>query len=187
MCGLTEAQNIFYWFIPFISLCGVRLSPLGTSATNWPIVPAPMIDDECGAVYGMRVGRGNRSTRRKPAQVPLCPPRIPHDLTWARTRADAVGIRPLTAWAMAQPTEYITQWFVLPVFINTNQTERTIPFSSSRSYRVLAMVYNTQNYCFGLCPLSGILKNTKEYYVSETESVSVFRWRGGRHLLRGVR
>jgi hypothetical protein len=23
--------------------------------------------------------------------VPLCPPQIPHDLTWARTRASAVG------------------------------------------------------------------------------------------------
>jgi hypothetical protein len=41
-----------------------------------------MIDDgdECGAVGGMRIGRGNESTRRKPAPVPLCPPQIPHDL-----------------------------------------------------------------------------------------------------------
>jgi hypothetical protein len=39
-----------------------------------------MIDDECGAVGGMRIGKGNRSYRRKPAPVPLCPPRIPHDL-----------------------------------------------------------------------------------------------------------
>jgi hypothetical protein len=48
-------------------------------------------DDECGVVGGMRIGRGNRSTRRKPAPVPLCSPQIPHDLTWARTRAAAVG------------------------------------------------------------------------------------------------
>jgi hypothetical protein len=34
--------------------------------------------------------RGNRSTRRKPAPVPLCPPQIPYELTWARTRAAAV-------------------------------------------------------------------------------------------------
>jgi hypothetical protein len=26
-----------------------------------------MIDDECGAVGGMRIGRGNRSTGRKPS------------------------------------------------------------------------------------------------------------------------
>jgi hypothetical protein len=63
----------------------------------------PMIDDECGAVGGMRIGRGNRSTRRKPTLVPLCPPQMPHDLTCARTRAAAVGSRRLTAWAMARP------------------------------------------------------------------------------------
>jgi hypothetical protein len=45
---------------------------------------------ECGAVGGMRIGRGNRSTRRKPAPVTLCPPQIPHDLTWAQTWAAAV-------------------------------------------------------------------------------------------------
>jgi hypothetical protein len=45
----------------------------------------------------MRNGRGNRSTRRKPAPVPLLPPQIPHDLTWARTRAAAVESRRLTA------------------------------------------------------------------------------------------
>jgi hypothetical protein len=37
-------------------------------------------DDECEAVDGMRIGRGNRNTLRKPASVPLCPPQIPHDL-----------------------------------------------------------------------------------------------------------
>jgi hypothetical protein len=71
------------------------VSPLGTAASIWPIVPAP--DDEFGVVGGMRVGRGNRSTRRKPAPVPLCPPQIPHDPTWDRTRAAAVGSRRLTA------------------------------------------------------------------------------------------
>jgi hypothetical protein len=30
-------------------------------------------DDDCGAVGGMRIGKGNRSTRRKPDPVPLCP------------------------------------------------------------------------------------------------------------------
>jgi hypothetical protein len=62
-----------------------------------------MIGDECRAVGGMSIGRGNRSTRRKPASVPLCPPQIPHDLTWARTGAVEVGSRRLTAWAMARP------------------------------------------------------------------------------------
>jgi hypothetical protein len=47
-------------------------------------------DDERGAVGGM-IGKGNRSTRRKPAPMLLCAPQIPHDTTWARTRAAAVG------------------------------------------------------------------------------------------------
>jgi hypothetical protein len=71
----------------------VRLSPLGTSATNWSTVPAPDDDDECGVVGRMRIGRGNRSARRKPAPVPLCLPQIPHDLNRALTRAASVGNR----------------------------------------------------------------------------------------------
>jgi hypothetical protein len=63
-----------------VSWSGVRLSPLGMSASIWPIVLVPDGDDECGAVGGM-IGRGNRSTRRKPVPVLLCPPQIPHDLT----------------------------------------------------------------------------------------------------------
>jgi hypothetical protein len=65
---------------------GVRLSPLSTSATDWLLYQPRMID-ECGAVGGMRIGRGNRSTRRNPVPVPLCPPQIPHELTWGGTRA----------------------------------------------------------------------------------------------------
>jgi hypothetical protein len=38
-----------------------------------------------------KIGRGNRSTRRKPAPAPLCPPQIPHDQTRARTRVAVVG------------------------------------------------------------------------------------------------
>jgi hypothetical protein len=59
----------------------VRLSPLGTSATVGLLYQPRMIeDDDYGAVGGIRIGRGNRSTRRKPAPVPLCPPQVPHDL-----------------------------------------------------------------------------------------------------------
>jgi hypothetical protein len=47
--------------------------------------------------------RGNRSTRRKPAPAPICPPQIPLAQNRARTRTDAVGSQWLTAWAMARP------------------------------------------------------------------------------------
>jgi hypothetical protein len=51
-----------------------------------------MIDDDgdSGAVGGMQIGSGNRSTRRKLAAVPVCP-QIPHDLTWTRIDAAAVA------------------------------------------------------------------------------------------------
>jgi hypothetical protein len=42
-----------------------------------PIVPAPGDYDD-GEIGGMMIGRGNRSIRRKPAPVPLCPPQTPH-------------------------------------------------------------------------------------------------------------
>jgi hypothetical protein len=70
---------------------GVQLRPLGTSATDWPIVPTPG-DYNDGEFGGMKIRRGNR-TLRKPAQAPLCPPQIPHD----RTRAAAVRNQRLTA------------------------------------------------------------------------------------------
>jgi hypothetical protein len=60
-------------------------------------------DDECVAVGGIKISRGNESTRRKPVPMPLSLPQIPHDLSQARTRAAAVGTRRLTAWDMARP------------------------------------------------------------------------------------
>jgi hypothetical protein len=82
----------------------VGLSPLGTAATCSLLYKPQMIDEvDCGEIGGMKIGRGNRSTRRKPAPAPLWPPQIPHDETRARTRAAAVGSQRLTAWAMARP------------------------------------------------------------------------------------
>jgi hypothetical protein len=53
------------------------LGPLGTAATNRPIVPAPDDYDD-GQISGMMIGRGNRSTCRKPAPVPFRPPQTAH-------------------------------------------------------------------------------------------------------------
>jgi hypothetical protein len=55
---------------------GVQLGPLGTTATNRPIVSAP-VDYDDREIGGMTIGRGNRSTRRKLAPVPLCPTQTP--------------------------------------------------------------------------------------------------------------
>jgi hypothetical protein len=93
---------------------GVQLGPLGTAATDWPIVPA-LGDYDDGKFGGMKIGRGNRSTRRKPTPAPLCPPQIPHDQTRDRTRAAAVGSQRLTPSAMARSSckhDYPTSLYI---------------------------------------------------------------------------
>jgi hypothetical protein len=75
-----------------------------------------------------------RSTRRKPAPVSLCPPQIPHDLTWAAT----VGSQWLTTWAMAWPSSEV-KWqrreadHSLPssVKVNNGGAVSAVPHSSS--------------------------------------------------------
>jgi hypothetical protein len=85
------SMRLYYWW-------GGTKSLLGTAATSGLLYKPQMIDeDDCGAIGGMKIGRGNRSTRRKHAPAPLCPPQITHDQTRARTRAVAVGSQRLTA------------------------------------------------------------------------------------------
>jgi hypothetical protein len=77
-------------------------------------------DDECGTVGGVRISKGNRSTRRKPVAVPLCPQKIRHDLTWDRNRAAAVGSRRLTARAMARPPLFFNVSPSFPRYVITS-------------------------------------------------------------------
>jgi hypothetical protein len=72
---------------------GVQLGPLGTAATNRLIVTA---QGDYEGKFGGMIGKGNRSTRRKPAPVPVCPPQTPHAAR-TRTRAAAVGSQRPTA------------------------------------------------------------------------------------------
>jgi hypothetical protein len=73
---------------------GVQLGPHATAAPIKPILPAPGDYDD-GEKCGMMIGKGNRSTRRKPALGPLCPPQTPHAARM-RTWAAAVGSQRLT-------------------------------------------------------------------------------------------
>lgn len=61
------------------------------------------IVNECAAVCGMRMGRGNWSTWRKPALMKIPVPEIPNDLTWDQTHAAVMGSRQVIAWALARP------------------------------------------------------------------------------------
>jgi hypothetical protein len=71
-----------------------------------------MIDDVCGAFGGMTIGKGNRSNySENTCPSATFPPQIPHDLTWARTRAAAVGSRRLTVWALRSLiTQHLIHW-----------------------------------------------------------------------------
>jgi hypothetical protein len=44
--------------------------------------------------------------RKKSALVPICPPQIPHDLTYDRTRADAEGNLRLATGTVPQPSSW---------------------------------------------------------------------------------
>jgi hypothetical protein len=70
------------------------MGPLGTAATNRPIVPAPGDYDD--GEIGEMIGKGKLSTWRKPAPMPLCPPHTPHAAR-TQTRAATVGSQRLTA------------------------------------------------------------------------------------------
>jgi hypothetical protein len=92
------------WFFYSYSGGGVesRLGPVGTSATEWPIVPAPGDCDGQGKPkYSMRTcPRATLSTINLTCQ------------TRARTRAAAVGSQRLTAWAMARPLASNYRWMM---------------------------------------------------------------------------
>jgi hypothetical protein len=63
-------------------------------------------DYDNGEIGGM-IGRGNRSTRRKPAPVPLCLPRTPHAAR-TRNRAAVVGSQRLTTELRHGPSLVVT-------------------------------------------------------------------------------
>jgi hypothetical protein len=74
---MEELDSVVTTFFLFLFLVGVRLSPLGTVDTTGLSHQSQIIDNgDCGAVGGMKIGRGNQNTQRKPALAPLCPPQI---------------------------------------------------------------------------------------------------------------
>jgi hypothetical protein len=108
LSGCVQCDVVLCAFRGIFFISGVRLIALFTAAITSLLYQPRMIDDGgCGAIGGMNIGRGNRSTRGKLAPTPLCPLQFPHDLTRAWTRAAAVGNRQLTAWAVARPLVFV--------------------------------------------------------------------------------
>jgi hypothetical protein len=97
-CTLNTKPTNYFWNLFFFPLGWSWSKSTFTEVTIGLLYqPRMMMDDnECRA-YGGVLCKENRSTRRKPAPVPLCPPQIPHNLTRARIWVAEVGIRRLTA------------------------------------------------------------------------------------------
>jgi hypothetical protein len=87
--------QVFFFYIRIVD-GGVQAGSTRQAGHKWSSVPAPGDYDD-GEFGGMKIGRGNRSTRRKPTPAPLCPPQIPLYRTQARSRTAAVGSQRLTA------------------------------------------------------------------------------------------
>jgi hypothetical protein len=67
--GTVREAVLYYYYYYYFIISGVGLSPLGTAATSGLLYNPQMIDEgDCGAIGGMKIGRGNRCTRRKPSQ-----------------------------------------------------------------------------------------------------------------------
>jgi hypothetical protein len=87
--------------VVLISWGGLRLSPLGTSATNWPYctIPGGSMSMEHLVEWEL-VGE----TEVLGGNLPQCHFAFhKFHMNWDRTRAVALGSRRLTAWAMARP------------------------------------------------------------------------------------
>jgi hypothetical protein len=65
-----------HWF--HFLICAVELWVL-RPLTGLLYQPRMIGDVDYGEIGGIKINRGNRSTRRKPAPATLCPPQIPHD------------------------------------------------------------------------------------------------------------
>jgi hypothetical protein len=74
---ITFLMHFLTFFLIGIVGSGIQLGPLGTTATNRPIMPAPG-DYGDGEIGGMMICRENGRTRTKSAPVQLCPPQKPH-------------------------------------------------------------------------------------------------------------
>jgi hypothetical protein len=93
-----KSRNVNAWIIPLISLGSFPSKSLSVHYSSTvlqfdatqtsifrPIVPAP--DDYDDGEFGeITIGRGNRSTQKKPAPVSVCPRQIPQDLTGREPR-----------------------------------------------------------------------------------------------------
>jgi hypothetical protein len=99
----------------FFNLCG---GTLGTAATTDLLYQPRMIGDcDCGEIGGIKIGRGNRSTRRKSAPMPVSPPQTPTCCSDANPgrRGGKPAINRLS-YGTASPVSYNPEPFLMKIF-----------------------------------------------------------------------
>jgi hypothetical protein len=70
----VRTANGTSWILFLMYGAGVERSPLSLRPLIGLLYQPWMTDgDDCGAISGWMSGKGNRSTRRKPATIPICP------------------------------------------------------------------------------------------------------------------
>jgi hypothetical protein len=78
--GLARIYYIVFIIIIIIIISSSSSSSSSNAATTGLLYQPQMVGDgDYGEIGGMKIGRGNRSTGRKPAPAQLCPPQIPHN------------------------------------------------------------------------------------------------------------
>jgi hypothetical protein len=156
---------------------------------QWPIVPARGDYDD-GEIGGM-IGRGNRSTRRKPAPVPLCPPQTLHAAR-TRTRAAAVGNQRLTAWATARPwsrPNYL-EWYLRSRTVKHWVSSRDLSASACyclTTYKRILHVFAFKVF-FRISSVLSINTTTVEITINSEiwilQTISRTPWRGDQPVVR---
>jgi hypothetical protein len=92
-----SSQPFFFSFLGWVETVHLVRRPL------FCLLYQPrMIVDKCRAVCAI-IYKGNRSIRRKPAPVTLCPPEITRDLTRARSWMAQIESLRLISWTTARP------------------------------------------------------------------------------------
>jgi hypothetical protein len=81
-------EMLLYWMYKQQYL--MILSLLFNNAASIKACVSDRMINKCGAVGGMRNGRGNSSTQRKSTPVALCPSQMLCDLNWDQTQAAVV-------------------------------------------------------------------------------------------------
>jgi hypothetical protein len=102
--GLKGRYQSFSETLLFLLRWGATMS-LWNWASNGPI-DRPLHDIGVNMEWRWNdIDRGDRRSRRKRVAMPLCPPEIPHELTWVWTWVSAARSQQLTAWTMVRLSE----------------------------------------------------------------------------------